>query len=101
MGCACWKLHRRGVETMRRLVRPAVVRREIDFSDLPEASDEQLRTMRRVGRPPIGTHARQLIAIRLDPEVRGVNYYCRLTTTISAGEGPAKGCSRDLTDCTG
>lgn len=69
MGCACWKLHRRGVETMRRLVRPAVVRREIDFSDLSEASDEQLRTMRRVGRPPIGTHARQLIAIRLDPEV--------------------------------
>jgi len=69
MGCACWKLHRRGVETMRRLVRPAVVRREIDFSDLPEASDEQLRTMRRVGRPPIGSHARQLIAIRLDPEV--------------------------------
>ena len=69
MGCACWKRHRRGVETMRRLVRPAVVRREIDFSDLPEASDEQLRTMRRVGRPPIGTHARQLIAIRLDPEV--------------------------------
>ena len=69
MGCACWKLHRRGVETMRRLVRPGVVRREIDFSDLPEASDEQLRTMRRVGRPPIGTHARQLIAIRLDPEV--------------------------------
>jgi uncharacterized protein (DUF4415 family) len=25
--------------------------------------------MRRVGRPPIGTQARQLIAIRLDPEV--------------------------------
>jgi len=25
--------------------------------------------MRRVGRPPIGTEARQLIAIRLDPEV--------------------------------
>ena len=25
--------------------------------------------MRRVGRPPIGEHARQLIAIRLDPEV--------------------------------
>ena len=39
---------------------------------------------------------------RLEEErVRGVNYYCRLTTTISAGEGPAKGCSRDLTDCTG
>jgi len=49
--------------------RPTVVRRRIDFSALPEASDQQLRTMRRVGRPPIGTHARQLIAIRLDPEV--------------------------------
>jgi uncharacterized protein (DUF4415 family) len=41
----------------------------IDFSDIPEASDGQLRAMRRVGRPPIGTQARQLIAIRLDPEV--------------------------------
>lgn len=30
--------------------------------------DEQLRTMRRVGRPPLGTDARQFIAIRLDPE---------------------------------
>lgn len=25
--------------------------------------------MRRVGRPPLGTQARQLIAIRLDPQV--------------------------------
>jgi uncharacterized protein (DUF4415 family) len=32
-------------------------------------SGEQLRAMRRVGRPPIGTEPRQLIAIRLDPEV--------------------------------
>ena len=43
--------------------------RQIDFSDIPELSDEQLRTMRRVGRPPIGAEARQFIAIRLDPEV--------------------------------
>lgn len=43
--------------------------RKIDFSDIPEASDEQLRAMRRVGRPPLGNRARQLIAIRLDPEV--------------------------------
>ena len=43
--------------------------RKIDFSDIPEASTEQLRAMRRVGRPPIGKHARQLIAIRLDPKV--------------------------------
>jgi uncharacterized protein (DUF4415 family) len=43
--------------------------RQIDFSDIPEASDEQLRGMRRVGRPPLGSRARQLIAIRLDPGV--------------------------------
>jgi len=49
--------------------RRTVARRKIDFSDIPELSDEQLRSMRRVGRPPIGTEARQLIAIRLDPEV--------------------------------
>ena len=45
------------------------VERKIDFSDVPEASGEQLRVMRRVGRPPIGDAARQLIAIRLDPDV--------------------------------
>jgi uncharacterized protein (DUF4415 family) len=44
-------------------------RRKIDFSDLPEASDAQLRAMRRVGRPPLGARARRLIAIRLDPQV--------------------------------
>jgi uncharacterized protein (DUF4415 family) len=43
--------------------------RRIDFSDIPEASTKQLRAMRRVGRPPIGEQARQLIAIRLDPRV--------------------------------
>jgi uncharacterized protein (DUF4415 family) len=45
------------------------VARRIDFSDIPEASDEQLRAMRRVGRPPLGDAARRLIAIRLDPDV--------------------------------
>ena len=45
------------------------MRRRIDFSDIPEASAEQLRSMRRVGRPPIGERARQLIAIRVDPDV--------------------------------
>ncbi|HEX2340130.1 MAG TPA: BrnA antitoxin family protein [Vicinamibacterales bacterium] len=43
--------------------------RKIDYSDIPEASDQQLRGMRRVGRPPLGSRARQLIAIRLDPGV--------------------------------
>jgi uncharacterized protein (DUF4415 family) len=44
-------------------------RRAIDFSDIPEASRAQLRAMRRVGRPPLGTAARRLIAIRIDPQV--------------------------------
>ena len=47
----------------------AARKRKIDFSDIPEASTDQLRAMRRVGRPPIGDAARQLIAIRLDPDV--------------------------------
>jgi uncharacterized protein (DUF4415 family) len=36
---------------------------------MPEASGKQLKTMRRVGRPPIGDEPRRLIAIRLDPTV--------------------------------
>jgi len=32
-------------------------------------SDTQLRAMRRVGRPTLGKVARQLIAIRIDPQV--------------------------------
>jgi uncharacterized protein (DUF4415 family) len=58
----------RGVRAAKKERRTAAGRK-IDFSDIPEASDEQLRAMRRVGRPPIGDSARQLIAIRLDPEV--------------------------------
>ena len=42
---------------------------KIDFSDIPDSSLEQLRAMRRVGRPPLGDRARQLIAIRVDPDV--------------------------------
>ncbi len=41
---------------------------QIDFSDIPEATDEQLRRMRRVGRPATGI-AKQLIAIRLSPKL--------------------------------
>jgi uncharacterized protein (DUF4415 family) len=44
-------------------------RRAIDFSDIPETSRAQLRAMRRVGRPPLGSEARRLIAIRIDPRV--------------------------------
>ncbi len=41
---------------------------EIDFSDIPELSDEQLTRMRRIGRPATGM-AKQLIAIRLSPRL--------------------------------
>jgi uncharacterized protein (DUF4415 family) len=41
----------------------------IDYSDLPQSTPEQLRAMRRVGRPLLGEIARQLIAIRVDPHV--------------------------------
>ncbi len=40
----------------------------IDFSDIPESTDEELRRARRVGRPKTG-HAKQLIAIRIDPRL--------------------------------
>lgn len=43
--------------------------RRIDFSDIPELSTEQVRSMRRVGRPPLGDATRRLIAIRVDPDV--------------------------------
>lgn len=41
---------------------------QIDFSDIPEATDEELKRMRRVGRPVSGM-AKQLIAIRLSPRL--------------------------------
>jgi len=40
--------------------------RTIDYSDIPEASPEQLKNLRRVGRPPLGDEPRRLIAIRVD-----------------------------------
>jgi uncharacterized protein (DUF4415 family) len=41
---------------------------DIDFSDIPELTDEQLKRARRVGRPK-SAHAKQLIAIRIDPRL--------------------------------
>ena len=38
----------------------------IDFSDIPESTDAELKRARRVGRPRTGT-AKQLIAIRISP----------------------------------
>jgi len=41
---------------------------EIDFSDIPESTAAELRRARRVGRPK-SAHAKQLIAIRVDPRL--------------------------------
>lgn len=41
-------------------------RRKIDYSDIPQLSAAQIAVMRRVGRPPLGDAARQMISIRID-----------------------------------
>lgn len=41
---------------------------EIDFSDIPDSTDEELKQARRVGRPKTG-RAKLLIAFRIDPQL--------------------------------
>ena len=41
---------------------------QIDFSNIPESTEEELRRARRVGRPASGM-AKQLIAMRLSPRL--------------------------------
>ncbi|MBI4357017.1 MAG: BrnA antitoxin family protein [Gammaproteobacteria bacterium] len=41
---------------------------EIDFSDIPNSTDEELKRACRVGRPKTG-HAKLLIAIRIDRQL--------------------------------
>ena len=67
--------------------------RGIDFSDIPDSSADQVKAMKRVGRPPIGDEARQLIAIRLDARVlatfrreakrRGVGYQTLINEVLA------------------
>ena len=40
----------------------------IDFSDIPESTDQELKRARRVGRPK-NSNAKQLIAIRIAPRL--------------------------------
>lgn len=42
---------------------------QIDFSDIPEITSAQIKRGFRPGRPLIGTSARMMIAIRIDPTV--------------------------------
>ena len=67
--------------------------RPIDYSDIPEASTGQLNAMRRVGRRPLGSEPRRLIAIRLDSAVlnhfrkearrRGVGYQTLINEVLA------------------
>ncbi len=41
---------------------------QINFSDIPEVTDEELSRAQRVGRPPTGK-AKRLIALRVDPKL--------------------------------
>jgi len=41
---------------------------QIEFSDIPESTEDELRRARRVGRPSSGM-AKQLIAIRISPKL--------------------------------
>ena len=41
---------------------------EIDFSDIPESTDEQLSKAQRVGRPK-SQNPKQMIALRIDPKL--------------------------------
>jgi len=42
---------------------------EIDFSDIPELTDQQLSQFKRRGRPVIGESPRRAISIRIDENV--------------------------------
>ena len=42
---------------------------KIDFSDIPELSDQQLKSVKRLGRPLLGVGPRKLISVRIDPLV--------------------------------
>lgn len=44
-------------------------KRRIDYSDIPELTDAQLASMKRVGRPPLGDAPRKAVSIRLDQGV--------------------------------
>ncbi len=45
-----------------------IVNSEIDFSDIPESTDDELKNAKRVGRPT-SEYTKQLIAIRIDPRI--------------------------------
>jgi len=74
--------------------RTKAARGAIDYTDMPELSDAQLASMRRVGRPRLSAAgAREMIAIRIDPTVmaafrkaakaRGVGYQTLINEVLA------------------
>ncbi len=67
--------------------------RTIDYSDMPELSDDQLASMRRIGRPTLGDAPRRSIAIRLDTKLleqfrkaakrRGIGYQTLISEVLT------------------
>ncbi len=58
---------------------------EIDYSDLPEFSSEDLKKFKRIGRPLIGDSRRIAISVRMEKAanfcaILGPKYLCRLAT---------------------
>ncbi len=65
------KKKKSGLSARDKLVAKSVKRitdNKIDYSDIPESSDEELKKANRVGRPK-GANNKQLIAIRISPDV--------------------------------
>jgi predicted DNA binding CopG/RHH family protein len=66
---------------------------QIDFSDIPEFTDEELAQFRPLGRPLLGMHPRKIIAIRIDPGVleaikkealeKGLRYQSLINTILA------------------
>ncbi len=52
----------------RRSAKPTQKDNHINYSDIPQSTDEELKRARRVGRPKSG-NAKQLIAIRISPKL--------------------------------
>lgn len=58
-------------ERLRAMKEQGIPESKIDYSDIPSLTDEQLSQMRKVprGRPLLGKEKRQLISIKVDPEL--------------------------------
>jgi uncharacterized protein (DUF4415 family) len=67
----------------------------INVADIPEASDAQLKRMKRIGRPLLGRVPRKAIAIRIDGDVlerlrrkadqQGIGYQTLINNLLAKG----------------